>query len=180
MATITAQILIGQAHPNSGGLRYNYKTVQLSENSRPCWILKYGNVDLTLIPERPETILDDGLVFIGIHVLKIPGLRASAIENGINIQDPRTDLTEVTHDSMDPLRKTLLSHYLSHTQSTKLIFSVFDQSSILNQLECLRDYAFDCEILTCQYSRTESVWSGEPGKRFITDRLFQDKSNDPS
>lgn len=38
MAAYTAQALVGQAHPNHGGITPTHR-LYLSENSRPAWIL---------------------------------------------------------------------------------------------------------------------------------------------
>jgi len=84
MSAITAQILVGQAHPNLGGINPTHYLF-LSENSRPVWILVPQNLwelessinekKVTWIP-TVENLLEDALLMIGIHVLKNPPRKA--------------------------------------------------------------------------------------------------------
>ena len=77
MATLTAQILVGSAHPNHDGINPTHY-VFLWENDRPAWILVHQNIfkereenvgRITWIPTI-ENILEDALLMIAIHVCK--------------------------------------------------------------------------------------------------------------
>ena len=77
MATWTAQILVGNSHPNHGGITAGYQLF-LSENSRPCWecfpifpprpgeVLK-NEGHTVWIPPGPESILECGLLMVALH-----------------------------------------------------------------------------------------------------------------
>ena len=77
MATLTAQILIGDPHPFKDGIIPSHYLF-LSENSQPSWklvgtnIFKVNNKKYPEIAWNPsvEDMLEDGLLMIAIHILK--------------------------------------------------------------------------------------------------------------
>ena len=105
MATYTGLLLAGTPHPNDDGLMYHRepRRLWLSENSRAAWCLdspalavRDGRRGQTvLIPKRQSTILDDGLLMIATHVLKIDEVN-SALINVLDCQElpARIDFTK--------------------------------------------------------------------------------------
>src|SRR5690554_6680116 len=73
MGTFTAQILIGKNHPYDGGIHSITHTLFLSENSRPTWVLKNEGAkkkDSIIWITTVENMLEDGLLMLGVYVLK--------------------------------------------------------------------------------------------------------------
>ncbi len=77
MATLTAQIIVGRAHPNHGGINPTHYLF-FSENDRPAWVLVPENVfgkrplemEKTVWIPTVEHTLEDGLLMIALHILK--------------------------------------------------------------------------------------------------------------
>ena len=115
MATCTAQILVGLAHPNHGGINPSYQLF-LSENSRPCWECfpigpsspgqVWKNEGHTVwIPPDPGNILKCGLLMVALHCLDRVGpvtvnkeLVNSAKSMSKNIMDKRVDFDQGIFD----------------------------------------------------------------------------------
>ena len=70
MGSFTAQIIVGQAHPNHGGIIPSYYLF-LSENSKPAWLLMSENItsnkdkQITWFP-TVENMLQDALLMISV------------------------------------------------------------------------------------------------------------------
>ena len=116
MATCTAQILVGLAHPNHGGINPSYQLF-LSENSRPCWecfpigpsspgqVWKNEGHTVWIPPGPGEDILKCGLLMVALHCLDRVGpvtvnkeLVNSAKSMSKNIMDKRVDFDQGIFD----------------------------------------------------------------------------------
>ncbi|MET3289309.1 UNVERIFIED_CONTAM: hypothetical protein ABID98_001879 [Brevibacillus sp. OAP136] len=83
MGTITVQLLVGEAHPNHGGI-YPSHVLYLSENSRPSWILSEHNILVEPVSKQKPIIwiptvdhmLEDALLMISCYVAKHPQITA--------------------------------------------------------------------------------------------------------
>ena len=71
MATTTATIFVGYAHPNHGGINPTHY-IQLSENSRPALILHSidGKEETKVMIPTLENMIDDVYLMIAAYVLK--------------------------------------------------------------------------------------------------------------
>lgn len=166
MGTITAQILIGEGHPNDGGIRPEY-TMQLSENSKLHWNL---NNNIKYLAKPPtvaelkkmsyygwfpsvEHVLEDGLLMIGLHVVKDTNLIKLAQE----IYPPMMEETLWVHEIDDkagllPSRRQELYDALREIEDwPKLMVSVFMNSALGSHLQVLEELPIDIEI--CQWTR---------------------------
>jgi len=161
MATMTAQILIGRGHPNHDGINPTHYLF-LSENGAPAWILVNENIfsfnsnrsKITWIP-TVENMLEDAILMIAVHVLKdhkISAMFNSFFEN----DEARIKL----YDLQQTQRNELYQQCREHMEGPKLIISVFQDSSIINQLPVLNQYKMDVEICQPTYTRLYSPWGG--------------------
>ncbi|MFY0546388.1 hypothetical protein [Brevibacillus sp. H7] len=167
MGTITAQILIGEAHPNHGGI-YPTHVLYLSENSRPSWILtehnilveSTGNQKPIIWNPTVENMLEDALLMISYYVMKNPLITAtmhSALEKS---KKPYIQLYEAFEQEELPqlyaINKQISCRY-------KLVINVFEGSTILQQLKVLEEYGMEVEVTIPVYSRSFSRWRNQMG-----------------
>jgi hypothetical protein len=167
MATFTSQILVGQKHTYDSGIINITHTLYLSENSRPAWILtpidelnanKQNQQKITWIPTL-ENMLEDALVMIGLYVLKDKELITLTNQY---IKQPNNDFIELYNDvtSTDGLQE-LYNQARKIESSHKIILSVFQGSSIVNQLPVLKNYQNDIEVCKSIFTKEFSLWSNE-------------------
>ena len=182
MATYTGLILAGTQHPNEDGLMYHREPhrLWLSENSRAAWCLdspalavRDGRRGQTvLMPKRQSTILDDGLLMIATHVLKIDEVK-SALINMLDCDEPpaRINFTKsVTSEQHRCLIELSRRHSVGYY--FKLIVSTFSGCSMEQQMPVLEHYGYDVEVLVPVYTRLYSRWLNSTvirGK--LTDRI---------
>lgn len=140
MGTFTAQILVGQGHPYHGGILVS-RQLFLSENERPAWLL-YGTgaVSRPIAAWVPtiEDMLEDGLLLLGVHVLRCTQLKAGL----------RQDPARLECYGLDPAQRLSL-HALCRNadwRDLKIVVSVLEGSSVLAQLEVLREYPVAREV----------------------------------
>ncbi|MEN8242468.1 MAG: hypothetical protein ABFS17_11140 [Chloroflexota bacterium] len=165
MGTFTAQILIGHPHPNHGGINPTH-FLFLSENSRPAWVLVNQNIGVegefklekvTWIP-TPGNFLEDAILMIAIHVLKKPEILEAARKINPKIESPRVDLDE---DLNEEQRTALYRACRELPNYYKLAISVFEESSLEENLSILEKYKMDVEVCKVTYSRQYSAWKKE-------------------
>ena len=162
MGTMTAQILIGSAHPNHNGINPTHN-IFLSENDRPALILTGENffkanqqnaAPITWIP-TVEDMLEDALLMIAIHVSR--GREIIELAKGFNdkIMDDRLELYFVLDDAQ---RKQLYTKCRLISDFPKIVISVFRASTMDKQLPILEQYKMDVEVCRVAYSRLRSPW----------------------
>jgi hypothetical protein len=140
-------------------------TLHLSENGRPAWILQatdkaVGNT-ITWIPTL-EHMLEDALLMIGIYVLKEEALCKMA---ECYFANKRKNFVEL-YDDINPTQLLkLCERSLEISSDTKIMISVFEGSSIQNQLPVIRKYEYDFEVCLSVYQRAYNVWSGKREER---------------
>ncbi|OLO26769.1 hypothetical protein BTR23_22040 [Alkalihalophilus pseudofirmus] len=164
MATFTCQILIGQKHSYDSGIINISHTLYLSENSRPAWILsptekinanKQIQQKTTWIPTL-ENMLEDALVMIGLYVLKDEQLIALANQY---FKFPNKNFIELYNDVSSEGLQELYKQARKIESSHKILLSVFQGSSILNQLPVLKNYQNDIEVCQSIFTKEFSLWT---------------------
>ncbi len=163
MGTFTTQILIGQPHPYHDGISPSHVAF-LSENDRPAWVLmplrvfgaaKASQKRTIWIP-TVEHMLEDGLLMIGIHVVRDRELTALAKSFHAEIDAESVEL----YAQLDEGQREELYEMCRRLQSyPKLILSLFRDSYVMRQLRVLEEYSMDIEVCTPVFSRLRSVWS---------------------
>jgi len=165
MATLTAQILVGSAHPNHDGINPTHY-VFLWENDRPAWILVHQNIfkereenvgRITWIPTI-ENMLEDALLMIAIHVCKNNEVIKLAKSFSAKIE---SDSMELCSNLEETHRKRLYEKCRQISDFPKIIISVFRGSTIEKQLSVLEQYKMDVEVCKPIYSRLHSSWTNE-------------------
>ena len=161
MATWTAQILVGNSHPNHGGITAGYQLF-LSENDRPCWECfpifppRLGEVlknegHTVWIPPGPGSILECGLLMVALHcfdpMARLPvnkELVSSAKSMSKKIMDKFVDMSILTDKQFKELYG--MAKKIKIDDSTKLIVTVLAGSSITGRLKELKKHKYDFEV----------------------------------
>ena len=161
MATWTAQILVGNSHPNHGGITAGYQLF-LSENDRPCWECfpifppRLGEVlknegHTVWIPPGPGSILECGLLMVALHcfdpMARLPvnkELVSSAKSMSKKIMDKFVDMSILTDKQFKELYD--MAKKIKINDSDKLIVTVLAGSSITGRLKELKKHKYDVEV----------------------------------
>ena len=161
MATWTAQILVGNSHPNHGGITAGYQLF-LSENDRPCWECfpifppRLGEVlknegHTVWIPPGPGSILECGLLMVALHcfdpMARLPvnkELVSSAKSMSKKIMDKFVDMSILTDKQFKELYD--MAKKIKINDSDKLIVTVLAGSSITGQIKELKKHKYDFEV----------------------------------
>ena len=166
MATLTAQILIGEPHPNHDGINPTHY-LYLSENSRPAWVLVHQNIfvegqnnnsdKITWIP-TVENMLEDALLMIAICICKDKQVIELGSDYYEKIESDRVEL----YTNLDERQRKLIYQKCRDIENfPKIIITTFKGSSIENQLSILELYKMDVEVCTPSYSRLFSRWGNK-------------------
>ena len=161
MATWTAQILVGNSHPNHGGITAGYQLF-LSENDRPCWecfpvfpprrgeVLK-NEGHTVWIPPGPGSILECGLLMVALHCFDPMARRpvnkelvSSAKSMSKKIMDKFVDMSILTDKQFKELYD--MAKKIKINDSDKLIVTVLSGSSITGRLKELKKHKYDFEV----------------------------------
>ena len=161
MATWTAQILVGNSHPNHGGITAGYQLF-LSENDRPCWECfpifppRLGEVlknegHTVWIPPSPGSILECGLLMVALHCFDPMARRpvnkelvSSAKSMSKKIMDKFVDMSILTDKQFKELYD--MAKKIKINDSDKLIVTVLAGSSITGRLKELKKHKYDFEV----------------------------------
>ena len=161
MATVTAIITAGSAHPNDGGI-IPEATLTLWENSTPRWRLDHldrGEPSAAWALRAPETFLEDGLLLLA--ALSIRDERVVALLDeiaGTAWRAPDLSMEEVIGSPSDELRAAVRDA----VRVAKLVVTVVGASTIESQLELLTTLETDVEICLPTYWRRSNQWQAEP------------------
>ena len=163
MATFTAQILLGHAHQNDGGMIPTH-SLYLSEGSRPAWLIKEVDLwddgiekvgNIVWIPTL-ENIFEDALIMIGLYILKDEQLLEAAhkyfkkdIAGRVELYD---DIEQQDLRKLYDICRSLKYQY-------KIAVTIFGSSSIEGNLKILEKYEMDVEICKSVFTRAYSEWS---------------------
>lgn len=178
MATVTAMVHVGVGHPNDDGLLPTSMKgpIFLQENSRPVWTHhEPDHAGCTLVPSKPSTILEEGLVFVGIRLLVwlLSGPFGSAISKA-GRHDAGTLIPDIA------ARRLVIETAMGFAESEgrKVVVSVLHGSSLLSLLPTLEAWPLDIEVLTPAYVRVASRWL--PDGRFVSGSLLSEGSSEIS
>jgi hypothetical protein len=166
MATYTAQALVGQAHPNHGGITPTQR-LYLSENSRPAWILLSEGIpgqgsdrtsEKIIWTPTLDRMMEDALLMIALYVLEDPTARQIA---GASLNGESKRALDVGAVFDEQTRQKLYARCRAMENRYKLVLTVLEGSSIARQLGVLDAYSMDVEVCTPRYSRSYSRWRDE-------------------
>ncbi|WP_066318947.1 hypothetical protein [Bacillus sp. FJAT-29814] len=176
MATMTAQILVGKAHPYDGGMNPEYY-MYLSENGVARWTMIEENIshrhlgggDQRLAQWIPtiEHMLEDALMMIGIYIEKDEILIGLA-KQFFNGEVPR--MAELFEEASQKRLEMMRVRTREIEFSNKITLSIFNGSTIAKQLPILENYRVDVEVCVPVYLREYNVWSS---RQEATGRLDQ-------
>jgi hypothetical protein len=163
MATLTAQILVGRAHPNHGGINPTHQLF-FSENDRPAWILMPENVfgrgsaelDRTVWIPTVEHALEDGLLMITLHIVKDDAILNLAEKHFGN---KGVDRAELYKDINESQLTELHERCRAVRGDLKIAVTTFKGSLLEQQLPILEKYKMDVEVCVPIYSRLYSQWN---------------------
>lgn len=171
MATITAQIIFGEAHTWHGGIM-NTSTIYLYENSRPAWVYKpegRKEENIYWIP-TVENMLEDGLLLAAVHIWKdediIRTLRAVVAGDNDNLQ--QLEMYCISNEDRNILYKKCRALSVG-----KFIVSVFSGSTINSQINTLKEYKTEHEICLSQALEEQAfVWYACYGSNLCKERFL--------
>jgi len=165
MSTVTAQILVGRAHQNHGGIEPTHYLF-LTENSKPAWFVFSADVffkenhktnKITWIPTT-DNKLEDALLMIAIHILKDKEICKLSKKY---FRNKSAERVEVYEDIDKKDRHKLYEKCRAIKNIFKIVLTALESSSILYQIKILENYKMDVEVCTPQYTRSYSGWIGE-------------------
>jgi hypothetical protein len=170
MATTTAFIIVGDPHPNHGGIIPEHM-LQLYENSRPAWVLAHlreagGSQRSTPLAPQPvwiptvDGMLEDGLLMLVLHIFQPADLVSLADRmfrcdwrRGAELYD------EIDKRDLQDLR--LGSRHFP--LPGKIVITALMHSHILQQVSRVAEYPWEAEVCTWQYARIRP-WASVGGK----------------
>ena len=159
MATTTAMILIGEGHPNDGGINVRHQ-IDLLENDHPLLVLRDAANQRELARWIPtiQGMTEDCLVMIAAILLgdqEITDLLAKHLSTktikAINLNDYQ-DLLPLIYQAA---RKAFLNRDL------KIVITLLDGNSMESSIDSLNYYQMDLEICPSVFSRYHSSWTGK-------------------
>ena len=161
MGTFTALILAGQNHTYDGGMINLSHQLFLSENGVARWNLYAFDFSGSIQSEagimpHPDTILEDGLMFVGLRVWRDEKLRQAA-ERLCPKWEKEPQQLFTNPETASELRRICreMPNY------GKLLINVFDGSSVRNQLQVLEQYKFEVEVCVSIYHKFQPFWSND-------------------
>lgn len=163
MGTITAQIIIGDTHPNHGGI-YPTHYLYLLENHRATWLL----TEQSLLVEQKTSdrtiswsatldgMLEDALLMVSLYIHKDPQMRKMINQDLLREDNHSFDY----YNFYTKEERTCLYEKNRATDfSGKMIVNVFEGSTLMSHLKILEQYSMELEVAMPVYSRTFSMWS---------------------
>lgn len=156
---MTAQILVGRAHPNHGGINpshYLFLSEALTlvpQNIFPEEVEDQRRI--TWIPTR-ENILEDALLMIGLYVLEDERLLELAHEYFTDFSADRIELhNDIDEDKLEELYQECRKLDYQY----KIVINDFDDGRLHHKV--LEEYSMDVNLCTPDYKRWYSRWQDE-------------------
>ena len=148
MSTITAFILIGTAHQNQSGIIPTHY-IALYESDHPSLSLHKLDSGKEIIRIRPtvEKLVDNIYLLIHTFILKAEvnltdGMNGKEIHGLYNVRKANMTYEQI----MESLE----------TYDFKVVFNILSGSTLLNQLDRIRDYPNDFEVITPKFRKEYS------------------------
>lgn len=170
MATITAQILVGEAHVWHGGI-INASIIYLYENSRPAWVYKPDDRKEENIYWVPtvENMLEDGLLLTAVHIWKnediIRTLKAATGKDSLQ----QLEIYDISKED----RNILYEKCRELDNDRKFIISIFNGSTLIGQVGVLAKYKIGHEICLSQaFEEQTFVWYACYGSNLCKERFL--------
>lgn len=148
MSTITAFILVGKAHEKYSGIIPTHY-ISLYESDHPSLSLHRIEDNKEIIRIKPSTdkLIDNIYLLINIFVLK-EDINSTDKMNGKQIHKYFNENKEnMTHEKLIEILKTF---------DFKVVFNILTGSTLLNQLERIKDYPNDIEITVPKFRKEYS------------------------
>jgi hypothetical protein len=155
MATTTATIFIGRAHPNDSGIIPTH-LIRFTENDRPALILQSlgGKYQSKVVIPTIENTVDDIYLMIAVYILK-------------EVQ-PSKDIHNIKRDSLYELfdkqeRLNLYAETMKIIENTqiKVVFNILDNSHLLTQIEIIKSYPNDFEVTLPAMKKEFNAWGNK-------------------
>jgi hypothetical protein len=153
MATITAFILIGKAHQNHSGIIPTHY-IELYESDHPSLSLYKFDNNKEIIRIRPdrEKLVDNIYLLIHTFILKADvdstdGMNGKEIHGFYNYRKNNITYEQI----MESLK----------TYDLKVVFNILIGSTLLNQLDRIKDYPSDFEVTTPKFRREYNKQTGK-------------------
>ena len=161
MASMTAQLIIGNPHPNRGGI-WPINTIALNEGSRPAWVMNTGKPgrirtfeQIVWIP-TVEHMLEDALLMAAVHAFKSDVVRDKFSSFSDKIDEQRLELyTDLSSDQ----RQELYVLCRNLVDYPKVIVHVYEGSWVKPYINAIDKYQMECEVCCSIYSRIYSPWT---------------------
>jgi hypothetical protein len=140
MERYTAQVLIGKCNQCNGGISPEYQ-IFLAEDNGPVLVLREVQDDREWLwfPGK-ESIMDD--IFLMISTVVFEETEVKAVER-LSLLEAYTE--KERFDYYEVVREN------SRRWDRKVIFNLFHNSTLKNQLEHIKDYWCDMEVTTTHY-----------------------------
>lgn len=156
MSTITAIAMIGDAHRCHGDVFANY-LLYLIENSRPSLQIfrlqansQEPRLELVAIwTPTVENMLEDLLLLIAAAASGDSALRPELLRRVVADELSRLYLYGIA----ERRRKELYGLLQKTNSNTKVVLTLLEGCTLLNQVDCLPQYDLDCEL--CVSSRAD-------------------------
>ncbi|RLI75424.1 hypothetical protein DRP04_13490 [Archaeoglobales archaeon] len=166
MGSANAFIMVGRPDPLHNGI-YPTHCLILHENDKPWWVLtpifrfpdecKPENCKIIVWIPTVEHMLEDALLMIGIYVLKDKELVSLAMRFFKNKEENRIWLyNDIDRKNLKKLRevcKRILPRY-----NVKIVVAITLDSTILRQVEVLKEYEVECEVCIARFRRDRDYW----------------------
>ncbi|HPD63892.1 MAG TPA: hypothetical protein P5050_00840 [Bacteroidia bacterium] len=156
MASRTAIILVGTAHPYHSGINPDY-IIMLSENSRPALILQSldepDKEPVVVIPTIQNTV-DDIYLMISVFILK-------KLDPGKSLYTPdRKSMYDIFSDNerMELYEK---SREIIKDFNFKVVFNLLEGSLLLSQFESMKKYTNDYEVTVPAFKNEYNIMTGK-------------------
>ena len=168
MGSANAFMMVGRPDVAHNGI-YPTHCLILHENDKPWWVLtpifrfpnecKPENCEIVVWIPTVEHMLEDALLMIGIYVLKDERLVSLAKKFFKNRGEYRIWLyNDIKREDLEKLRKVcrkVLPKY-----DVKIVVTIMLDSTILHQIEVLKEYNIECEVCTARFRRDRDYWRG--------------------
>jgi hypothetical protein len=162
MSATTAQILLGNSHPNDCGISPTH-ALYLHEGDRCSWSMHEIDLAdsrferLAVWTPIPEQILADAILMVAFHAGGDESFREKLLSVFPGANKPRVEASELAL----PDRLELLD-MVKKIPMPKMVVSIFQGSDLIGKTRMLAEFPFDCEVCESVSYRIRSQWNPEP------------------